>query len=153
MNAPLSIPARFLLSVRSVCCLVLICLSNVGCGPRSMPSSSIEKSQSIFDDATSKYAAGDFVGAKTAAADAIASGALMADQASEASLILIESAIESGDLSAAEVELANAEKTAMDMARVLVLKGRLARKQGNEAAAQEAFNQARAEDPNVVIPQ
>ncbi len=118
-----------------------------------MPSSSIEKSQSIFDDATSKYAAGDFVGAKTAAADAIASGALMADQASEASLILIESAIESGDLSAAEVELANAEKTAMDMARVLVLKGRLARKQGNEAAAQEAFNQARAEDPNVVIPQ
>jgi len=74
-----------------------------------------------------------------AAEQSLKGGGLSADQASEASMILIEASIESGDLTTAESVLQEAERNAMDLARVYVLRGKLARKQGNESAAQEAF--------------
>jgi thioredoxin-like negative regulator of GroEL len=118
-----------------------------------MPAADIEGRTRSFDEASSRLASGDFTGAKSAATQALDGGGLSADQASEATLILIEAAIESGDIPLAQAALANAESTAMDLARVFVLQGRLAQKQGNESAAQTAFARARTEDPNIAIPQ
>lgn len=133
--------------------LILIVATAVGCGPKGMPAATIEKQQQSFDEAVSRLASRDFAGAKSAAAEAMGGGGLSADQACEAAMILIEASLETGDLTTAETELATAERTAMDMARIHVLRGRLARKQGNESAAQDAFAKARAENPNIAIPE
>jgi tetratricopeptide (TPR) repeat protein len=126
--------------------------ASLGCGSKGVPPTDIAEQTQTFDEAVAKFAAGDFAGAKTAATQAIEGGALSADQVADATLILIEAAIESGDYATAEKSIADAEINALDMARVYVLKGKLARKQGNESAAQEAFQRAKLEDPNVVIP-
>ena len=123
-----------------------------GCGSKGMPATDIAEQSANFEDAAAKFTAKDYVGAKAAIQSAIGGGGLTVDQASEALLILVESAIETGDLDLAASELKNAEAAAMDMARVYLLQGKLARKRGNEAAAQEAFQKAQATDPNVVIP-
>jgi len=131
---------------------LMLLVSMPGCGSSGMPSGSIESKQRSFDDAVSRLASHDYQGAKQSAAESLQGGGLTPDQASEASMILIEAAIATGDLAEAEAELSKVEKVAMDMARVYVLRGQLASKQGNSAAAQEAYDKARAEDPNIVIP-
>jgi Tfp pilus assembly protein PilF len=131
---------------------VILIGSPFGCGTKGVPPTDIAKQTQTFDDAVAKLASGDFAGAKAAATQAIEGGALSADQVADATLILIEAAIESGDYTTAEKSISDAEINALDMAKVYVLKGRLAKKQGNESAAQEAFERAKLEDPNVVIP-
>lgn len=130
--------------------LILIGIS--GCGPKAIPAADIAKQSQTFEDAAARLASKDYSGAKQSAAAALQGGALSADQAAEAILILIEAAIETGDWETAENNLAQAEIASTDMGRVYVLKGLMARKRGDETKAQEAFQQARAHDPNVVIP-
>jgi len=137
-----------------VVCLIcaLVAIAWTGCGSKSMPANTIQQREKAFEDAQTKLAAKDYAGAKEAAAIALKGGGLSADQASEASMILIESSIQSGELAMAETELKNAEGFAMDMVKLHILQGMLASKQGNNGAAQEAYAKARALDPNAPIP-
>ncbi len=130
--------------------LILIGIS--GCGPKAIPAADIAKQSQTFEEAAARLASKDYSGAKESAAAALQGGALSADQAAEAILILIEASIETRDWETAENNIAQAEISSTDMGRVYVLKGLLARKQGDETKAQEAFQQAKAHDPNVVIP-
>jgi Tfp pilus assembly protein PilF len=143
-------PRRNRLSIGLFLPAILIGVS-LGCGSKGVPPTDIAKQTQTFDDAVAKLAAKDFAGAKVAATQAIEGGVLSADQVADATLILIEAAIETGDYATAEKSIADAEIHALEMARLYVLKGKLARKQGNESAAQEAFQRAKLEDPNVVI--
>jgi Tfp pilus assembly protein PilF len=123
-----------------------------GCGPSQMKATDIAASTQASDDALAKLNAKDYAGAKVAAAAALKSGGLSADQASEMILVLVEAAIGAGELDAAESKLTEAESSANDMARVFVLRGLLERKRGDQAKAQAAFDQARSLDPSVRIP-
>jgi Tfp pilus assembly protein PilF len=123
-----------------------------GCGPSQMKATDIAASTQASDDALAKLNAKDYAGAKVAAAAALKSGGLSADQASEMILVLVEAAIGAGELDAAESKLTEAESSAKDMARVFVLRGLLERKRGDQAKAQAAFDQARSLDPSVRIP-
>ncbi|MFO0013310.1 MAG: hypothetical protein ACK553_11245 [Planctomycetota bacterium] len=127
-------------------------LGLVGCKSDAVPAVDIATQTQTLEDAAAKLAARDFSGAKEAATAALQGTGLSADQAGDAILILIESAIETGDLETAEKNLAEAEISSTDMGRVYVLRGLLCRKRGEESKAQEAFQQAKAHDPNVVIP-
>lgn len=126
--------------------------ASLGCSSDEVAAPDIAKQTQSLDEAASKIAAKDFSGAKEIAAAVLQGAGLSADQAEEATMILIESAIETGDLDTAETYLSQAEISATDMGRVFVFKGLLLRKKGDEAKAQEAFQQARAHDPNVVVP-
>jgi len=130
---------------------LLVC-SLPGCGEKALPPSSIQEREKAFEDAQTKLAIKDYAGAKAAAMLSMQSGGLSVDQAAEAGMILIESAIQTGDLATAETELKAAELYAMDMVKLHLLQGLLAKKQGNEAAAQEAFAKARSLDPSAPIP-
>jgi Flp pilus assembly protein TadD len=143
---------RFATHIVCLICALVAIATWTGCGSKSMPANTIQEREKAFEDAQTKLAAKDYAGAKEAAGIALRGGGLSADQASEASMILIESSIQSGDLATAETELKNAESFAMDMVKLHILQGMLASKQGNSAAAQEAFAKARALDPNAPIP-
>ena len=134
-----------------VLALSLVC-SVPGCGERALPPSTIQEREKAFEDAQSKLAIKDYVGAKAAAMLSMQSGGLSVDQAAEAGMILIESAIQTGDLATAETEIKAAEAYAMDIVKLHLLQGLLAKKQGNDAAAQEAFAKARSLDPSAPIP-
>lgn len=123
-----------------------------GCGSGQMKATDIAASTQTFEDAVAKLSAKDYAGAKESAEVALKGGGLSSDQASELLLVLVEAAIGVGDLELAEAKLAEAESFANDMARVFVLKGLLARKRGDQAKAQTAFDQARSLDPNIRIP-
>jgi Flp pilus assembly protein TadD len=132
--------------------LSVLVSTNLGCGNRSMPASSIQEREKAFDDAVAKLAAKDYLGAREAASIALKGGGLSADQTAEASMIIIEAATESGDFAIAESEIKAVEPNVLDMVKFHILQGRLAKRQGNDAAAQEAFGKARAIDPNAPIP-
>ncbi len=134
----------------SIFLTALVCVS--GCGSGQMKSTDIAASTQTFDDAVAKLSAKDYAGAKELAEAGLKSGGLSADQASELLLVLVEAAIGAGELDLADAKLAEAESVANDMARVFVLKGLLARKRGDQAKAQTAFDQARSLDPNILIP-
>jgi Tfp pilus assembly protein PilF len=94
----------------------------------------------------------DYAGAKEAAAAALGGPGLSADQVVEASMILIEAALETKDLETADSKLSEVEGVATDMGKVCVLRGRYWRKKGDETKAQKSFQDARLHDPNVLIP-
>ena len=132
--------------------LTVLVSANPGCGSRSMPAHSIQDSEKAFDDAVAKLASKDDVGSREAATTALRGGGLSADQSVEASMIIVEAAIESGDLAIAESELKALEPNVLDMVKFHILQGRLAKRQGNDSAAQEAFGKARSIDPKAPIP-
>jgi Flp pilus assembly protein TadD len=83
----------------------------------------------------------------------LAGGGLTADQASEVSMVLIESSIRTGDLDGAAKELQSAMATTMDQAKVYTLQALLARKRGNEAEAAAAMEKAVQINPESVMPE
>jgi Tfp pilus assembly protein PilF len=124
----------------------------VGCGPGQIAAPDIAQQTQRLDQAIARLAAKDYVGAKENAQAALTGAGLSSDQAIEASMILIESAIETGDLDIADAKLKEVESVSPDMGRVCVLRGRYWRKSGSESKAQTAFQDALRHDPNVIIP-
>ena len=142
-------------SVTNYFCLLLCFLpflSLTGCGSGQIAAPSIQAQTQHFDDALSKMKSKDYAGAKEAAAAALGGPGLSADQVVEASMILIEAALETKDLETADSKLSEVEGVATDMGKVCVLRGRYWRKKGDETKAQKSFQDARLHDPNVLIP-
>ncbi len=133
-----------------LCFVPLMSLS--GCGSGQIAAPSIQAQTQQFDDALSKMKSKDYSGAKEAATAALSKPGLSADQVIEASVILIEAALETNDLETADSKLSEIEGVATDMGKVCVLRGRFWRKKGDEAKAQKSFQDARLHDPNVLIP-
>ena len=125
----------------------------IGCGAGAIPKKSLEEKQVLFDDTMAKMTARNYSAAKEAAMQALAGGGLTADQASEVSLVLIESSIRTGDLDGAAKELPNALMNSMDQAKVYTLQAMLARKRGNEAEAAAAMEKAVQINPESVFPE
>ena len=123
-----------------------------GCSSGQIPAPSIQAQTQRFDDALSKIKSKDFSGAKEAATEALRAPGLSADQVVEASMILIEAALETSDLETADSKLSEIEGVATDMGRVCVLRGRFWRKKGDETKAQKSFQDARLHDPSVLVP-
>ncbi len=133
--------------------VALLCTASIfGCGPGQIAAPDIAQQTQRLDQAIAKLAAKDYAGAKENAQAALTGAGLSSDQAIEASMILIESAIETGDLGVADAKLIELESVSPDMGKVCVLRGRYWRKSGNESKAQTAFQDALRHDPNVVIP-
>ncbi len=132
---------------------VLFCIvSLIGCSRGQVSAPDIAQKTQRLDQAIAKLAAKDYAGAKENAQAALSGAGLSSDQAIEASMILIESAIETGALDVADSKLKGLESVSPDMGRVCVLRGRFWRKSGNESKAQTAFQDALRHDPNIVIP-
>lgn len=138
------------------CCLVAVVsmsITLVGCGDRGMPGSSIELRQQQFDDGLRKYQLNDYSTAKAEFDKALSGGGLSADQYSDALLMRAECSIHLGDVTTAQKDIEIAEKAATDTARLNMVKGLLARKNGDAAGAAAFFQAALAENPELVIPQ
>lgn len=118
-----------------------------------MPGSAIEVKQQHFDEGQRKYQLNDYSAAKPELDKALAGGGLSADQYSDALLMRAECCIHLGDVATAQQDLVIADQSATDTARLNMVKGLLARKNGDAAGAAAFFQAALAENPELVIPQ
>lgn len=128
------------------------CLMMAGCGDSSVAKSTVEAKQKSIDEAVVFFDASKFAECKVKCVEALDGAGLSADQTEQSLSMLIESCLQIGDLELGNSKLTQLASVATDTARVRVLQGLLARKQGDEGRAMQLFVDAQTIDPDIRIP-
>ncbi len=143
---------RFLSSVVSVCILLLLA-GIVGCRSDAVPSNQIATSEAGFELALTLIESNNYADALSALDSAINSGGgLNPDLVTEAYIARALCHVQLGDVTKAEADIEVAEGGVGGLAQLLVVRGLIARKKGDESSAEQFFSRAREVDPNVKIP-
>ncbi len=124
----------------------------VGSSSSSLPARQVAQAQSSLDLAAANLASGDFEGANTQINAAINEPGLDADQYCEALLIRAQCLAESGDLDAAEKDLAEAEMGAPSEVKLLLARAFVLHRKGERAAASKEFARAKRLDSSLKSP-
>lgn len=132
--------------------IAIFLLIHCGCG--SQPSAAFRRSQTqALESAVSAYEEGDAATAEQLVTQALTETALNADQVESAYLLRAKARIEIEDYEGAQEDLDLVEQYATNPEELLVVKGQLLAKQGDQAGAELAFRNAKKLNSNVTIPE
>lgn len=131
---------------------MLLVLPIAGCGGSGAPASLVAGSENALAAGAESLQNGDFAAAEKELTAAIERGGLQPDLLEQALLDRARARIGLQDFDGAKSDLDELEKGAAAMDQLWLVRGELLQKQGDEAGAKNAFQQARKINPKVAIP-
>lgn len=125
----------------------------IGCAPATVDEATAQSAQAAYDQALVDFQEGRYEQAKSGFDLALGGSGLPVDFQADALFKRSMCLAATGDFEAAQADIDEASAGAMDEAQIHVARGFLLAQQGDQAAAQAEFRQAKQLNPQVEIPE